>query len=173
MPKIMFDDSFSRLEKTILSKTFKANTEYLGIHNKDFEVRVSGGHFGRPTQYARVAHPKPDLYHIEINRNGFNLFDASSSLGHETIHIKQYTEGHLVDDYDRQGTSWKNNFLPFIIVRLMGNDVPWEKEAWGLQGKVHKHAVASLAQEHRKLIDPKQSHGLNKLWDDNYKPWED
>ncbi len=173
MPTINFDNSFSKLEKTILTKTFMANAKYLNIFNKDFEVKVDGEHFGRPTQYARVANPKKNYFHVEINRNGFNLFDASSSLGHETIHMKQYLEGDLSDDYTRMGSSWKNNFLPFFLIRLMGNDVPWEKEAWALQGKLHKNAVESLPPELRKHINPKHSHGLNRLWDDSYQPWND
>lgn len=164
MPTIAFDSGFSKLEKTILSKTFKANCQKLGLHKHDFFVQVRKADIGPPQHYARVAHPGgKDFFHVEINENGFNLFDASSSLGHETIHMKQYVSGALKDDR-RGGSYWHDAHYDPLIVMISGNDVPWEQEAWALQGEVHKHAVASLTPEERKHIDHKHSHGLNRLW---------
>ena len=163
MPTIMFDDGFSKLEKTILAKTFLANAKMLDLHKNDFSVHVKKVVIkGGPKHYARVAHLAKDFFLVEINSNGFNLFDATSALGHEAVHMKQYVSEALKDDHE--GSYWKDNFFSHLIVALSGNDVPWEQEAWELQGKLHKHAVESLNPEHRKHIDRKQSHGLDRLW---------
>jgi hypothetical protein len=166
MPIIKYDGSFSYLEKAILSKTAKANLEYLGIANADFRVQIKAEKFSRPTSYAVMMQNKTDksLFHVAINRNGFNFFDATSSQGHELVHVKQHLENRLVDDYDREGIHWNGEFWPGLITKLAGNDVPWEEEAWAIQGALHKHAVESLPLHLRGLIDRTQSHGLNRLW---------
>jgi len=162
MPTIKFK-GFSQLEKSILAKTFKANSERLDMHNDNFTVYVSRVPIqGGPKHYARVAYPKKDLFVVELNDDGFNLFDATSALGHEAVHMKQYRAGRMKDS--EEGVHWNDNLYRPFRIALSGNDVPWEKEAWALQGELHKHAVESLSPEHRKHIKSEQSHGLNKLW---------
>lgn len=162
MPTIMFDSNFSELEKTILSKTFKANSKKLEMHNDDFsvyvrKVKIKGG----PKHYARVAYPEKGTFLVEINKEGFNLFDATSSLGHETVHMKQYVDGRLKDD--EEGSYWQDALYPHFTAILAGNDVPWEQEAWGMQGELHRHAIATLSPQEREHINPEQSNGLNRL----------
>lgn len=163
MPKIKLS-GFSNLEKTILTKTFKANVTKLGLLKSDFKVEVSKEHLGRPGLHARVANPAKDHFIVEINSNEFNLFDATSALGHETVHMKQHLDGTMWNDDD--GTYWNKDFYPEAIQRFLYQHLPWEKEAWAIQGELHKHAFNSLSPEERKHVDRTKSHGLRRLWDE-------
>lgn len=162
MPKLELN-GFSKLEKSILTKTFKANCEKLGLLNADFKVEVNKEHIGRVGLHGRVCRPAENHFLVELNSNGFNLFDATSALGHETVHMKQYTDGRLKDD--NSGCYWNEEFYHPIVTMLCYNDLPWEKEAWAMQGELHKHAFNSLSPEHRKHVDIAKSNGLSRLWE--------
>ncbi len=165
MATIIFDDNFSKDERVILSKTFKANCKALGLTEKDFTVQVKKKRIGDPGHYGRVNHTDKDLFLVELNSAGYNLFDATSCLGHEAVHMKQHLDGRMIDHPD--GILWCGRLYGEKLTanRLFYKDLPWEKEAWDKQGPLHAHALCSLTKEERKRIDPNESFGLYRLLD--------
>lgn len=164
MATIAFDASFAKAERVILSKTFKQNCIDLDIWKRDFTVHVRREHIGSPGHYARVCHPDKAYFHVELNSNKFNLFDATSALGHELVHMRQYLDNRLVDH--PLGVIWGGKLYPPHVYENRENyhDLPWEKEAWALQCDLHISAIRTLDKEQKKLCHPLQSNGLARLW---------
>jgi hypothetical protein len=92
MPTIKFSNVFDATTKRILAETFDIVTRKLDLH-EDFLVKVSLKHFDNTQLYARVAPESDKLFTMEMNSNGFNLFDATASFGHELIHVQQHVKG--------------------------------------------------------------------------------
>lgn len=165
MATIAFDATFGEAERVILSKTFKQNCRDLSIQKDDFSVQVRRASFSKnPRHYARVVQPDKHLFLVELNSEKFNLFDATSSLGHETVHMRQQWRGDMYDH--RDGIVWKGKLFPLYVTesREFYNSLPWEKEAWALQPKLHINAMRALNHDERQLCHPRHSNGLFRLW---------
>jgi len=76
---------------------------------------------------------------MEMNSNGFNLFDATAAFGHELIHVQQHIKGWLrVKNTGKvwsDGLYWKGEFYSALHLMLNGssNCVPWKStlgNAW-------------------------------------------
>lgn len=166
MATIGLDDHFTKNDRIILTRTFRQNCRDLGIDKHDFVIHVRRVDLGGEHHYARVAYPAPNFFAAEMNCNGFNLFDATSCLGHELVHVRQHLHGDLQDCDGPEGLIWKGKFWPADIVLDKKNyrNLPWEKEAFGLQGKLHLLALREL---HRaglmNHIRPSDSNGLAEL----------
>lgn len=171
MGKLLFKGkTFTKSEESILLKAFNFACERLKIADMAFLVSATKEAYDpSPRHYARVAQPFPKLFVMEMNSTGFNLFDASSALMHECVHMKQYLTGELHEDED--GAVWKGNFVPHSIAEnmLFYDFLPWEKEAWKDQGKHHIQFVNSLSPDEQKLVRISDSHGLHELWDEKPK----
>jgi hypothetical protein len=143
MPTLLVDEkSFSPTEKRILTKTFNSNCRDLGISGHDCSVELRKVDLGERNKHGGVNRLTPDRFLIVLNSNGFELFDASSALGHEAVHIGQYLKGTMAEDPD--GTFWEGNFYPTFLHKPLYDQLPWEKDAFGKQGKLHKRALRNL-----------------------------
>lgn len=165
MATIAFDATFSEAERVILSKTFKQNCTDLGIQKDDFMVHVRRIRISKnPRHYARVVRPERHLFYAELNSEQFNLFDATSALGHEVVHMKQQWRGHM--GHHPLGVTWKGKLYPHHIADSDEHysELPWEKEAWALQPKLHFSAMSALNRDERRLCHPGHSNGLFMLW---------
>lgn len=150
MPTILFDDNFTAKEKVILMKTFKANCERLGITRYDCTVTVRREDIGRKSKQGAMTRVGPDHFLVLLNSNNFNLFEGISVLGHEMVHVHQYLRGDLTDSY--AGCHWRGQVFPSLVCEILYEDLPWEKEAFGLQPALHKHAVDTLSREEGKYV---------------------
>src|SRR6266852_2847576 len=144
MPTIIFDDNFNNKEKVIHSKTFKANCEHLDITNHDCTVIVHRQHLGKKGHQGSMSRLASDHFLVLLNSNGFNLFEGISVLGHEAVHIAQYLRGDLNDN--EQGCCWRGQVFPKFICEASENyqHLPWEREAFDLQPKLHKRSLDIL-----------------------------
>ena len=66
-------------------------------------------------------------FELEI-RKGLSLYDLISIVCHEMVHVKQYYRKELCPSHQR----WKKKRLPKKDLDYM--DLPWEKEAFKLEG---------------------------------------
>lgn len=164
MGTLLLDSSFTKLERTILHKTFRCNCRELGIDQRDFSVQVRRQHLGDPGHYAAVLQVEPDFFDMVVNSNGFNLFDATSYFGHEAVHMKQHLHDELIDC--PFGQIWKGQLYPFHIIKDKANylKLPWEQEAFGRQVELQKAALRSLTPEEREHCHYRNSNGLVELW---------
>lgn len=163
MATIVLDDHFKKDERIILTKTFRQNCRDLKIDKHDFVAHIRRVDLGSCSRYARVAHPEPAFFAVEMNDRGFNLFDATSSLGHELIHVRQHLYGHMRNTFDPDGVIWKGKFWPAekCMDRSIYEDLPWEKEAFGAQGMLHLRALRKLHDDGLfGQIKPEDSNGL-------------
>lgn len=147
MPTLNFDDGFDKMERIILTKTFRANCDRLGIKDRDCSVALRRGHLGAEMHQGKMTMIEPDQFLIILNANGFNLFEAISTLGHETVHIAQHLRGDMVDAPGAEGITWKDQFFPTEVFTRMYQHLPWEREAFKLQPELHKHALDQLSRE--------------------------
>ena len=152
MPTVLFDDGFTQKEKTILSKTFKSNCEHLGITERDCTVAVRRENIGPRRHLGTMSCLAPDHFMVVLNKNGFNLFEGISVLGHEATHIKQYLNGELKDVHE--GCNWCGQHFPRFICNspVAYQDLPWEREAFELQPKLHRHAIDVLERHEAKHV---------------------
>lgn len=161
---IAFDASFTDVERRILQKTFRRNCLDLGIDKRDFTVHVRKFKSDNLHCFGRVANPAPEFFAVELDSEKFNMFDATSALGHECVHIKQ----HLFDQlYDTEhGAVWQGQLFTdeFCNDRVNYKNLPWEQEAFGLQVALHINAICSLNKEEKQLCHIKHSKGLADLW---------
>ena len=147
MPTILFDDGFTQKEKTILTKTFKSNCKHLGITERDCTVAVRRANIGPKNHLGSMGCLTSDYFMVVLNANGFNLFEGISVLGHETTHIAQYLRGDLSDVQEQEGgCNWCGQYFPKFICTsdVAYKDLPWEREAFELQPKLHKHSIDAL-----------------------------
>jgi hypothetical protein len=143
MATILFDDNFSQKEKVILTKTFKANCERLDIDKRDCTVTVRRDHNDRKSQQGMMTRLSPDHFLVVLNSNSFNLFNGISVLGHEVVHVAQYLRGDLTDD--ERGSYWCGQHFPGFLCEIIYEHLPWEKEAFELQPKLHEHSLKTLS----------------------------
>src|SRR5882724_12152774 len=129
MPTIEFSNAFDATNKRVLSEVFSIVIKKLDL-TEDFKVKVSMEYMDNRSLYARVAREGEKLFLMEMNSNGFNLFDATAAFGHELIHVQQHMKGCLhvkeTNDIFTSGLRWKDEFYPAINLMLNGqsNCVP-------------------------------------------------
>jgi hypothetical protein len=162
MPTLNFDDSFNRKERIILLRTFKSNCQELGIAGRDCTVTLRRANLGAPEMVApgvmamhegAITRVDDDHFIIIMNKVRFSLFHATSTLGHEVVHLHQY----LRDDMrnvkhsvtGEEGTWWKGKVFPEDVCncREAYRHLPWEKEAFDKQPQLHDSAMRSLPVE--------------------------
>ena len=113
MPTIEFSNAFDATNKRVLSEVFSIVIKKLDL-TEDFKVKVSMEFMDNRGLYARVARGGEKLFLMEMNSNGFNLFDATAAFGHELIHVQQHIKGWLrvkdTKDIFTSGMHWKGEF---------------------------------------------------------------
>jgi len=177
MPTIEFSSAFDATNKRILSEVFAIVIKKLDL-TEDFKVEVSMEFMDNRNLYARVARGGEKLFLMEMNSNGFNLFDATAAFGHELIHVQQHMKGWLsvkdTGELFSDGLYWKGEFYPAIALMLNGgsNCVPWEIDAWKRMGELHKYVVSHLPPADAALIDITKSIGFKDIWNADYAPWK-
>ena len=142
MATILFDDDFTAKERVILSKTFKANCERLNIAKHDCTVSVRRVHMDNKNRLGAMTQLAPDQFLVILNTKAFNLLEGISVLGHEMVHVAQYLRGDLADD--KGNCVWQGEAFSSLTCQMFYKDLPWEKEAFELQPKLHKHALDAL-----------------------------
>lgn len=160
MGTLAFDASFSKTERVILSKTFKQNCIDLGIAKRSFMAQVRRYHIGPTERHAVVAHPSDDFFMVELNKNGFNMFDATFALGHEAIHMHQRIMGYYKPALPF-GMMWKGRIVPVSFIENPDNyeDLPWEQEAHAMDCKLHISAIHELTDEEKEICHIRHSNG--------------
>lgn len=178
MPTIEFSSAFDATNKRVLSEVFAIVIKKLDL-TEDFKVKVSMEFMDNRSLYARVARENEKLFLMEMNSNGFNLFDATAAFGHELIHVQQHIKGWLsvskdTGDLFNDGLHWKGEFYSAFLLTISNgsNCVPWEIDAWKRMGELHKYVVAHLPPADAALIDITKSTGLKETWNADYAPWK-
>jgi len=177
MPTIEFSNAFDATNKRVLSEVFSIVIKKLDL-TEDFKVKVSMEFMDNRGLYARVARGGEKLFLMEMNSNGFNLFDATAAFGHELIHVQQHIKGWLrvkdTKDIFTSGMHWKGEFYSALHLTLNGgsNCVPWEIDAWKRMGELHKYVVSHLPPTDAALVDITKSIGLKDIWNADYAPWK-
>jgi hypothetical protein len=144
MATVFFTEDFTKNEERILRKCAKTHTKSLGIHERDFAATIRKVKLPKRSIIGSMAQLENGQFLILLNSDGFNLFDASSALGHELVHIRQYLDGDIKDH--RNHVTWKGTKIPRFICDsgMFYNDLPWEVEAFDLQPSLHQKALENL-----------------------------
>ena len=154
MQALLFGDGFSKPEKIIFRKMFKALTKELNIKNKDASVELHRVHLGRPTLWgSSVAHE--GWFRIDLNTNEADMFRDTSCFGHEMIHVAQELHGVMTSIQDENpGVWWKGKFYPCLLIDnlFLYGELPWEIEAHSWQDKLHEIALAALTTKERNSV---------------------
>lgn len=152
MTTVHFSDAFTDKEKTILAKTFQANCQHLGISDANCIVAIHRKVLGPKRHQGSMAHVSPNMFVVFLNSEGFNLFEGISVLGHEAVHIRQYLRGDLSDD--KQGCNWRGQHFPRFICEASATyqHLPWEREAFDLQPKLHTRSLDTLPRAELKHV---------------------
>jgi hypothetical protein len=77
------------------------------------------------------------------------LLASIFTLGHETVHVKQYLTGQLRED--QGGILWQGkHYYPHWMASNPANylRLPWEAEAFAKQDYLYRLAVRSLSRDH-------------------------
>src|SRR5258705_381862 len=137
MVTMHLSDDFTAKEQDILAKTFHANCQHLGIADADFSVSVQRKVIGPKRRQGAMKQVTPNTFLVLLNKEGFNLFEGISVLGHEAVHIRQYLNGDLSDH--SEGCCWRGTIFPKFICEATETyqHLPWEREAFELQPKLH------------------------------------
>lgn len=158
MPTVLFDDNFDDKEKVILAKTFKTNCKHLNIDGADCTVTIRREFNQRKNKQGWMTRIGADHFLVMLNSNGFNLFEGISILGHEVVHIAQYLRGDLTDD--AANCIWRGQHFPAFLCELIYQELPWEREAFELQPKLHKHAIDALPRAEQKHVAKVSRHAF-------------
>lgn len=140
---ILFSDEFTKHERVLLTKTFKANVENLGIALEKFDVLFHKRDIGKPRALGSMSRLGDGLFSFTLN-DANSIADSIFATGHETVHVRQYIRGEIRDD--DYGVYWHNYYIPalFCTNSLYYNLLPWEIEAHALQYRLYEKALAAL-----------------------------
>lgn len=165
MPTILFDSSFKKAERIILSKTFRSNCRDLGITKCDATIATRKVPMGHPRtdengnqEYCLGGINKlaNDHFVMGINGDSYRLKRAIWCLGHEMVHFHQCIRGDM-DDLKRRGggTVWKGQFYPdFIALNpTFYHSLPWEREAHAKQEMLFHNAMRCLDPMEQTMVD--------------------
>lgn len=144
MPKFVFGPSFSHVEQHILSKTFEDNCKQLGIADSKADVMLRRRDIGPEFHHGAMTQVDDDLFVMILNVNGFTLFEAISTLGHEAVHMWQYMRGDMVVDQEKDGATWKGEYFTQERMDADYHALPWEKEAFERQHGLFDSAMKTL-----------------------------
>jgi len=156
MTTLCISDNFDKMERIILSKTFKANCKFLGIEKYDCSVNLNKWAYSpdERKEGRMLRLPEEGNFLIDLNSIGFHLVKAISVLGHEMIHVSQYLRGDMADDLEGDITEWKGERWPAFLAHTKSfyEKVPWEKEAHGNQMKLFVNAIDSISRDDRDYL---------------------
>ena len=147
-----FSDAFTAKEKIILAKTFQTNCQHLGINDANGIVAIHRKMLGPKQHQGSMTQVASNIFIVWLNSEGFNLFEGTSVLGHEAVHIAQYLRGDLSDH--GEGCCWRGTIFPKFIceARETYQHLPWEREAFDLQPKLHTRSLDALPRRDLKHV---------------------
>lgn len=151
MPTLCFDDTFNRIERCILLKTFRKNCEdqRMAAHDATMEMRraeLGATHRG-------VLHTLGERYYMVGLNDQMTFRQYIRTLGHESVHLHQIMRGDLVQGEDR--VFWHGKEYPAHIITDPDfyPVLPWEIEARAKQDTLYYRAVARLTPEEKAHVN--------------------
>lgn len=147
------------MDRIILSKTLRSVWDDLGISNRDCTVTM------RHAPLASEGAMKPiaqDHFLVLINPNNC-LFEATHTISHEGVHVKQFLTGQMVDVPG--GFLFEGKFYPEQILHIPAiyRDLPWEKEAWARHTELQESAISKLTRDEKQYLYSVSEDKMNLL----------
>jgi hypothetical protein len=153
MPTLRFHDTFTPVERKILSRTFHQNCRDLGISHRDASIDIRRATIPNPHALGAITKVEPDRYIVILNSKN-DLMRSIFALGHEMVHFDQHTRGDMQNDHVRQLVFWKGKSFPAWLCESNEhyNHLPWEKEAAAKQNGLLENALRFLLPDERRLV---------------------